>query len=255
MYSKLIIFILILILFTYIFIVTKKCTSTEIYIYDSHNPGPTILVVAGTHGNEPAASIYFTDLIKNNKIKIKSGKLIIIPRVNSCALKMNLRSTPLIGDINRKYELVDGKINKVNGEINKVNGQTNGINKQIIEIIKMNKIDFVLDFHEGYDFHKINESSLGTTITYTNDKTGKAEEIGEKIIDRLNETIIDKRKHFELLDFNYKPIDGTLLEYLSGLNISGILIETSGQNNIQPLNVRIKQIEFIFNSIIYLYHL
>ena len=95
---------------------------------------------------------------------------------------MNLRSTPLIGDINRKYELVDGKINKVNGEINKVNGQTNGINKQIIEIIKMNKIDFVLDFHEGYDFHKINESSLGTTITYTNDKTGKAEEIGEKII-------------------------------------------------------------------------
>lgn len=224
--------------------------STKIYTFDSNKPGPTILIVAGTHGNEPAASQYFSNFVnasyKSNfksNFKPNSGKIIIIPRVNDCALKLNMRSTPLIGDINRKYN----KNNKVN-EI--VNRETNGINQQIMKIIDTNKIDFVLDFHEGYDFHNINVKSLGSTITYTKDNTGKAKKFGEYIVEKLNDTINNDKKKFTLLDYNYKPIKGTLLDYLSDLNISGILIETSGQNNIQPLKVRLEQIDLIFKNIL-----
>ena len=117
-----------------------------------------------------------------------------------------------------------------------------------MNIIDTNIIDFVLDFHEGYDFHKINENSLGSTITYTNDITGKAKEIGKKLVEKINKTIENDKKKFTLLDYNYKPIEGTLLEYLSGLNISGILIETTGQNNIQPLQKRLELIDLIFQS-------
>lgn len=240
MLSKYIGFAIIIIIIIYILYIGNNCTTTKFFEINSNKSGPTILIVAGTHGNEPAASYYFSKLIKD-KIKINRGKLIIIPRVNDCALKLNIRSVPLIGDINRKYYIS----NKVNGDINR-------INKQIINIIKSNRIDFILDFHEGYDFHNYNSNSLGSTITYTNDKTGKAKEIGENIVQKLNKTIEDEKKKFTLLDYNYKPIKGTLLEYLSQLNISGILIETSGQNNIQPLQKRLEQIDLIFKNILIL---
>ena len=261
MLTKIISFSIILIIIIYCIYIGRNCTTTNIYTLESDKPGPTILIVAGTHGNEPAASNYFTNLV-NSTFKPNRGKMIIIPRVNDCALKLNMRSVPLIGDINRKYYIsnkvnggVNGDANKVNGEvngvneINKVNGETNKINKQIIEIINSNQIDFVLDFHEGYDFHNSNSNSFGSTISYTSDKTGKAKKYGENIVEKINETIIDEKKKFTLLDPNYKPIKGTLLEYLSGLNISGLLIETSGQNNIQPLQKRLEQIDLIFNWI------
>jgi len=234
MLTKIISFSFIIIFIIYCIYIGNNCTLTKNFEINSNNPGPTILIVAGTHGNEPAASNYFSKLIKD-KIKINRGKLIIIPRVNDCALKLNMRSVPLIGDINRKYY---------------IDGETNGINEQIINIIKSNRIDFILDFHEGYDFHNYNSNSLGSTITYTDDKTGRAKEIGKKLVEKINKTIEVDKKKFTLLDFNYKPIKGTLLEYLSQLNISGILIETSGQNNIQPLQKRLEQINLIFKNIL-----
>ena len=85
-----------------IWVYVKLSLPHSFYTLDSNKPGPTILIVAGTHGNEPAASTYFTNLIKSKYIP-ESGKMIIIPRVNNCALKINMRSVPLIGDINRKY--------------------------------------------------------------------------------------------------------------------------------------------------------
>jgi hypothetical protein len=248
MLTKIITFIIILIIIIYCIYIGRNCTETKIYTLDSNKPGPIILIVAGTHGNEPAASNYFTNLV-NSTFKPNRGKMIIIPRVNDCALKLNMRSVPLLGDINRKY-YIDNNVDAVNGETNKVNGDINKINKQILEIINSNRIDFVLDFHEGYDFHNYNKNSLGSTITYTFDKTGKAKDYGENIVDKLNETITDDKKKFTLLDPNYKPIKGTLLSLLSELKISGILIETSGQNNIQPLQKRLEQINLIFKSII-----
>jgi hypothetical protein len=259
MLTKIITFIIILIIIIYCIYIGNKCTTTKIFELDSGKPGPTILIVAGTHGNEPAASYYFSNIIKS-KYRPDSGKMIIIPRVNDCALKINRRSVPLLGDINRKY-YIDNKVNlEKNREVNeKVNGEVNGninrINKQIIEIINSNQIDFVLDFHEGYDFHNYNSNSFGSTISYTNDNTGKAKDYGGKIVEKLNETINNEKKRFTLLDPSYKPIKGTLLDFLSELKISGILIETSGQNNIQPLKTRLDQIDVIFKFIIYLYHL
>lgn len=233
MLTKIITFIIILIIIVYCIYVGNNCTTTKIFELDSGKPGPTILIIAGTHGNEPAASYYFSNIIKS-KYRPDTGKMIIIPRVNDCALKINRRSIPLLGDINRKY-YISNKVNKVN--------------HQILNIINSNRIDFVLDFHEGYDFHKINKESLGSTISYTSDKTGKAKDYGGKIVEKLNDTIIDEKKKFTLLDPNYKPIKGTLLDFLSELKISGILIETSGQNNIQPLKTRLEQIDLIFNWI------
>jgi hypothetical protein len=52
--------------------------NSEIYFIESGKPGATMLVLGGTHPNEPAGFITAVVLIEN--IKINEGKLIVIPQ-------------------------------------------------------------------------------------------------------------------------------------------------------------------------------
>jgi len=60
---------------------------TEVYFFDSETPGGTTLILGGTHSNEPAGFITAVCLIEN--IKIKQGRVIIIPRANNSAFTHN----------------------------------------------------------------------------------------------------------------------------------------------------------------------
>ncbi|MDR2007119.1 MAG: succinylglutamate desuccinylase/aspartoacylase family protein [Acidaminococcales bacterium] len=57
---------------------------TEVYILDSGRPGGTVLVLGGTHCNEPAGYIGAI-LLLENAIPVE-GRLIVIPRANASAL-------------------------------------------------------------------------------------------------------------------------------------------------------------------------
>lgn len=54
---------------------------TEVFILDSGKPGGTILVIGGTHPNEPAGYLAATLLVET--AKPTEGKLIVIPRTNN----------------------------------------------------------------------------------------------------------------------------------------------------------------------------
>lgn len=54
---------------------------TEVYVLDSGKPGATMLILGGTHPNEPAGYLGAILLIEN--AKLTEGKLIIIPRANN----------------------------------------------------------------------------------------------------------------------------------------------------------------------------
>ncbi len=56
---------------------------TEVLFYDSGNEGGTVLVLGGTHPNEPAG--YITAVVMAENIKVDQGKVIIIPRANASA--------------------------------------------------------------------------------------------------------------------------------------------------------------------------
>jgi len=125
-------------------------TPPEIFTYDSKTNGPTILIVGTTHGNEPAG--YHTikslmDKLNSKDIILLNGKLILVPVVNYCGFKLNRRNRLGYNDINRLYH----------------DNTTSIINKTIIKEVK--KSDFILDFHEGWGFHKLNNDSIGSTIT------------------------------------------------------------------------------------------
>ena len=60
---------------------------SEVYIFQGEKPGGTVLILGGTHPNEPAAAIAAICLIEN--LKVISGKIIVIPRANNSAFTHN----------------------------------------------------------------------------------------------------------------------------------------------------------------------
>lgn len=54
---------------------------TELYIFDSRHEGGTVLVLGGTHPNEPAANVSAVVMLEN--IYVDQGKVIIIARANN----------------------------------------------------------------------------------------------------------------------------------------------------------------------------
>jgi hypothetical protein len=68
----------------------KTNVDSDIYIYDSGNPGATFLIFGGTHNDEPSSHLSAVTLIEN--INVKSGRVFIVPRANRSGLT---HTTPL----------------------------------------------------------------------------------------------------------------------------------------------------------------
>ena len=56
---------------------------TEVYIFDGQQAGGHVLIVGGTHANEPAG--FITAVLLTENISLKRGKVVIIPRANASA--------------------------------------------------------------------------------------------------------------------------------------------------------------------------
>jgi hypothetical protein len=229
-------FIIIILIICFIsFLITNFINQIEYFLIDSGIPGSTLLLIAGTHGNEPAGTVGLEEFIKTN-IKIKKGKIIVIPRVNNIGLALDLRwgfngFFPI--DYNREYP---NKYSEKGGDY---------INRDIIEYVKIS--DFIVDFHEGWGFNILEPESMGSGIYPSN--TELAKKIGNQILDNLNNTIIDENKKFTI-NFTSPRIPNTLDYYCNEINKNYILIETSGQNNIQPLEIRTNQVLLVINTLI-----
>lgn len=194
-----------------------------------------ICFIGSVHGNEPVGCAALMDLIndgfferqsKYNKLGIR-----VIPCVNKWGLLAGVRYQPNINhaDINREFA---------------VSSDPTAI--RILELI--NGAGLVVDIHEGYDFHKINPRSMGSTISPTLDE--KARRLAIAATDAVNKTILQEFRKYEVLFGTSCDISGTLSCNRQKSGKSYILIETTGQNNIQPLELRKQQVKIIVGSLI-----
>jgi hypothetical protein len=227
--------------------------SLDYYVYKgSEADGPVIAIIGGTHGNEPIGSIIIRDLIKKlntREIILKRGRLILIPDVNYCALKLGIRFIPGIGDLNRKYPRTYPK---------DMNYSSCPITNKIINLIK--DADFILDFHEGWGFHKIHKRSMGSSITPT--ETKLSNDLAELLYDKINKHIIEEDKKFTIFvnDDRYlkdpnkyskiNDIKGSLRYFANIINKDYVLIEISGQDNVQTLDIRKKQAGILLKNVL-----
>lgn len=235
-----IIIISIITLLYYVNTVNIICnTVPDYYVYSGKLNGPTVLIIGATHGNEPGgyyAIKAFMNKLNNQEIVLTRGKIIFIPVVNYCGLKMNQRTNPILGDINRLYNSNNTSINSINDLIIKFSKESN----------------FILDFHEGYNFNKIVKQSIGSTITPLN--TELSNTIANFAVNNINLTISENYKKFNLIqDVN---INGTLYDFISNYNNTNVLkkdymlVELTGQNDIQPIEIRTSQGINIISSVI-----
>jgi hypothetical protein len=204
----------------------------EYFEYVGKEKGPTILIIGATHGNEPAGYYgikeYMNKLNKQEFI-LKKGKIIFIPSVNYCGLQLNKRNHNTVGDINRLYRDMENN---------------NIINKLIINFSKTS--DFIIDFHEGYDYANKSDETLGSTITPS--ETEIALNVANIVVNNLNKIIDIDYKKFKIN--HNKKISGTFREYADINKFNYILVETTGQRNVQPLNIRTEQCINIINSVL-----
>ena len=208
-----------------------KCNGFQVYTLQSFKSElPHTLLLASTHGNEPAGYHALMRLIKEDPV-INKGKLTIIPVTNTCGLTFCMRENPFgFYDINRHYP------------------SQSFLNNHIKHYV--DKADWIIDLHEGWGFHKLDHRSVGSGI-YSN-ASEKAKQLTETLVQSINTTIVDTNKQF--VTFDIPKVNGSLREYCSRIGKNYVLIETSGINNLQHIDIRIQQHLHIVKDIIQKLH-
>lgn len=174
---------------------------TPIFKFDSYKPGSTILILGGTHGNEPAGfEAAYRLLQKLAQNPIKAGKIFIVPEANRLAVAHNNRRIP----VPEGYDFERGNLNRC------YPGDSTGLPMeraayQITEFIRTQKVDLFIDLHESPKFHleskdvKGNYYGLGQTLIYTPNEA--AIWLAMIIADSLNSKIPEKINQFSLVEY------------------------------------------------------
>ncbi len=214
---------------------------TPIFQFKGKTEGPAVLIVGGTHGNEPAgfeaAHRLLRDLLEKG---FEKGTVFIIPEANKIAVQNNSRRIPVPENTDRER----GNLNRC------YPGDPDGLPMekaayQINQLMKEKKVELLLDLHESPYFHletknkKDEYHGLGQTLIYTLNE--EATWLGMIVLDHMNSQITEEIKKFTLLD---RPIENSTA-WMAGkyFNIPGFTVETCKK---LPLEKRIKyQLEIV----------
>ncbi len=203
-----------------------KGWETEVYIYDTKKEGPSVLLVGGVHGDEPAGALAIKELLPELTIDI--GKLVVVPEANKQALELDLRYPPGAEDLNRAFVEKEPE------------SWTEKLAKEIYQLIEKHNIDFVFDLHEARDYYRINPDSVGQTIIFN----GQGEEIflAWDIADKINPLLFPIER-FIILSPTAR--DSLTRRAHEELGLTTFIIETTRK---QDLDVRIKQQKMVVLS-------
>lgn len=177
--------------------------STPVFVFDSGKRGKNILILGGTHGNEPAGYEAALRLLKHLENKPPElGKVIIIPLANRQSVVNYSRHIPV----------PDG-IDEEKGNLNRCYpGKENGLPMEkmafaIEQISRKHKVDVFIDLHEARYFHlntpkgSYREKGLGQTIIYYPNE--KSSWLLMNLLDDINGTIKNEEERFSAVE---KPI-------------------------------------------------
>ena len=228
--------IILFLTFTILFIILQYyCNNIEVYEFDSKVKGIHLLLIGGTHGNEPSGSVALFKFIKemqDKKYNLKIGKITIIPKPNKLGLLFNKR--------NLLHRLYNKDLNR-NYPRNAKEKALDPISAKIMDYV--NKSDWILDFHEGWGYIYENKGSMGSGIFPGN--TENSITMANNILTSINSAINSENKFG--LEKEKHPDIRSLKSYANYLQKNYILIETSGQNDIQPIEIRVEQILYIID--------
>lgn len=164
---------------------------TNVYVFDSGVEGGSILILGGTHANEPAGILSAIVMLEN--IKVETGKVFIIPYANNSAISHNdaMEGAPEFYHIDlpdgstRDFRFGSRRTNPTDqwpdptlynhqsgstlggGEVSNLNrcypGDPDGYPTEklayaIVQLIKNEKVDIVIDMHESSPEYPVNDA-------------------------------------------------------------------------------------------------
>lgn len=169
-------------------------TDYELHVYRifGREPGKTVLIIGGIHGNEPGAYLAADRYVD---LSLRRGNLIIVPRANLLAILANDRG--LTGDYNRKF----------NADLKKDN-----LEDQVIVVLKqlIRESDVLLNLHDGSGFfrseyidslhnpYRFGQSIIVDCENYSLDDGSSMPlgEIARRVVEKVNSQIEDEQFHF-----------------------------------------------------------
>jgi len=189
---------------------------TPYYVQQSDQPGPTVVIVGGVHGDEPAGA-EAADQIRH--WPIRCGTLAVLPRANPPALAARTRTTPdvepSLGNLNRNFPRA-GQPGKARGEPAQA----------IWDWVESFKPDWLVDLHEGSGFRAAGSRSVGSSVIVSS--SPEAEAAVPRILDAVNASVSDERKRFVQLG---PPVDGSLARGAAvHLGARAMILETTSRD-------------------------
>jgi hypothetical protein len=223
---------------------------TPAFIFDSGESGMTILILGGTHGDEPAGYETALRIVASlDTNPPQKGKVIIIPLANRQAVNNFNRRIPVPQD----EEIERGNLNRC------YPGKTDGLPMeqlayQIQRLTIENDVDVFLDLHEARYLHldtppeSDREKGLGQTLIYYPNEASAW--VLMNLLDQINATIADPDEKFSGLE---RPILNSASWWAGKeLNIAAFTFETSRSLD---LDKRIDQHTQLVNIVFRLYEI
>lgn len=203
-------------------------SQTECYILDSGQKGPTVFLLAGTHGNEIAGFKAAEMLV--DSLEPLTGKVILVPHANQQAIEREQRTAPDGEDMNRSYPG-----SQEGSDIEK-------LADEIMSLLREYEPVCVVDMHEGFNFYGV-EGSIGNSLVvgYTQSSFTHALDI----LAQVNENNEDELPDFALE--GNAPLGSLNCTASRELGIDAFTIETSQK---LPLETRISQQLLFVESIL-----
>lgn len=194
---------------------------TGTVVVTSPEPGPTVLVFGGVHGDEPAGAMAAEAVAG---WRITRGKLVVVPSANVRALAAGKRRTPgdpqEVSDLNRCFPMDDAP--------------RTDLARALWGVVERHEPDVLLDLHEGFDFHRTNPKSVGSSVIASRD--ADARRLAARMIEVIDATISDEGKRFDLLG---PPIQGSLARAASErLGVTSMIVETTKKGQAATFRAR-----------------
>jgi succinylglutamate desuccinylase len=197
---------------------------TPVYIFESQQPGPSVLILGGTHGDEPAGyEAAFRLLDQFYKHPLERGKIILIPEANRHAVQQFNRRVPVPGET----DIEKGNLNRC------YPGRTDGFPMEqmayhIQTLAIENRVEVFIDLHEARKPHLATDPEgedrgLGQTIIYYPNEPSTLLLIS--VLDGINFPLEDSHAQFSSLE---RPIKNSAAWWAGeSLNCAAFTFETS----------------------------
>src|SRR5690606_18208693 len=132
--------------------------ATEAVIIRAPASGPTVLVVGGIHGDQPAG-VQAAQRVAQYR-DITRGTLIVVPAINKLAVQRGQRTAADGVDLNRTFPTRSGA------------SPTDARSRALWNLIRSEGVEYVLDLHEGKNYQSIS-SSIGQMVIHYNNRGTK----------------------------------------------------------------------------------